>query len=87
VPDNYYDTLRERLARTEKLHINEDLERIKELRILVDFDEGGYNLDPIHVIHELLHSFLGGVGTYVDYSATFSTAKVTSTITSSTGQS
>jgi 4-hydroxyphenylpyruvate dioxygenase len=44
VPDNYYDTLRERLARTEKLHINEDLERIKELRILVDFDEGGYLL-------------------------------------------
>ncbi|RYN22181.1 hypothetical protein AA0114_g12915 [Alternaria tenuissima] len=44
VPDNYYDTLRKRLAQTEKLHINKDLEQIKELRILVDFDKGSYLL-------------------------------------------
>lgn len=44
VSDNYYDTLRKRLAQTEKLHINKDLEQIKELRILVDFDKGSYLL-------------------------------------------
>ncbi|CAN9464653.1 unnamed protein product [Alternaria alternata] len=48
VPDNYYDTLRKRLAQTEKLHINKDLEQIKELRILVDFDKGSYLLQTLH---------------------------------------
>jgi 4-hydroxyphenylpyruvate dioxygenase len=44
MPDNYYNTLRKRLAQTKKLHINKNLEQIKELRILVDFNKGSYLL-------------------------------------------
>lgn len=43
VPDNYYESMQVRLAKT-GLQLNEDLDRLKELRILVDFDEGGYLL-------------------------------------------
>ena len=47
VPDTYYEAMRERLARTAKVNrwqLQEDFERIRELDILMDFDEGGYLL-------------------------------------------
>ncbi|KAK6476467.1 4-hydroxyphenylpyruvate dioxygenase-like [Huso huso] len=43
VPDTYYKQLREQL-RGSKTKINEDLDILEELKILVDFDEGGYLL-------------------------------------------
>lgn len=39
VPDNYYDTVLERVG-----HIDEDLEELKKLNILIDRDEEGYLL-------------------------------------------
>ena len=39
VPDNYYDTLVERVG-----HIDEDMQKIKDLNILVDRDDEGYLL-------------------------------------------
>ena len=44
VPDTYYDDLRTRLKRTPSLQLEEDLEALRRLHILVDFDEGGYLL-------------------------------------------
>ncbi|KAF1378874.1 hypothetical protein PFLUV_G00195030 [Perca fluviatilis] len=42
-PDLYYDTLRRNL-RTAKIKVKEDLDRLQELKILVDFDDKGYLL-------------------------------------------
>ncbi|XP_061606942.1 4-hydroxyphenylpyruvate dioxygenase [Phyllopteryx taeniolatus] len=42
-PDNYYVTLRENL-KTAKIKVEEDLNRLQELKILVDFDDKGYLL-------------------------------------------
>ncbi|KAL1636896.1 hypothetical protein SLS56_000991 [Neofusicoccum ribis] len=47
VPDTYYANMRERLTRTAKQNrweLQEDFDRIRELDILIDFDEGGYLL-------------------------------------------
>lgn len=41
VPDSYYDILPERLA---GINVKEDLDKIKELGILVDYDDEGYLL-------------------------------------------
>ena len=43
VPDNYYDAMRLRLEKT-GMRLNEDLEKLRKLHILVDFDDGGYLL-------------------------------------------
>lgn len=43
VPRNYYDDVRARLKRT-GLELNEDFEVLKELSILIDFDQDGYLL-------------------------------------------
>lgn len=43
VPDTYYTVLEERL-KTAKIQVKEPLARLKELKILVDFDERGYLL-------------------------------------------
>ncbi|XP_008331004.2 4-hydroxyphenylpyruvate dioxygenase [Cynoglossus semilaevis] len=42
-PDTYYDDLREKL-KTAKIKVKEDLDRLQELKILVDFDDNGYLL-------------------------------------------
>lgn len=42
-PDTYYDSLRQKL-KTAKIKVKEDLDLLKELRILVDFDDNGYLL-------------------------------------------
>ncbi|XP_034745937.1 4-hydroxyphenylpyruvate dioxygenase [Etheostoma cragini] len=42
-PDLYYDTLRRNL-KTAKIKVKEDLDRLQELKILVDFDDKGYLL-------------------------------------------
>ncbi|XP_072231511.1 4-hydroxyphenylpyruvate dioxygenase [Leuresthes tenuis] len=42
-PDAYYDSLRENL-RAAKITVKEDLNRLQELKILVDFDDKGYLL-------------------------------------------
>ncbi|XP_020785865.1 4-hydroxyphenylpyruvate dioxygenase isoform X1 [Boleophthalmus pectinirostris] len=42
-PDTYYDTLREKLQ-SAKIKVKEDLNRLQELKILVDFDDKGYLL-------------------------------------------
>ncbi|XP_028277024.1 4-hydroxyphenylpyruvate dioxygenase [Parambassis ranga] len=42
-PDTYYDTLRQNL-KTAKIKVKEDLDRLQELKILVDFDDKGYLL-------------------------------------------
>ncbi|XP_048873388.1 4-hydroxyphenylpyruvate dioxygenase isoform X1 [Brienomyrus brachyistius] len=42
-PDTYYDTLREKL-KIAKIKVKEDLNKLQELNILVDFDEKGYLL-------------------------------------------
>jgi len=47
VPDNYYDTMRERLARERrgwKLRADQPLDLLQRLSILIDFDENGYLL-------------------------------------------
>ncbi|CAJ0580016.1 unnamed protein product, partial [Mesorhabditis spiculigera] len=43
VPDKYYDLIKERLSGT-KIKISEDLQRLQDLKIFVDFDEEGYLL-------------------------------------------
>lgn len=43
VPDNYYDSLKKRLSAS-GFKIKEDLNVLKELNILVDYDENGYLL-------------------------------------------
>jgi 4-hydroxyphenylpyruvate dioxygenase len=43
VPEGYYQHLRQRLAHS-SVQIQEDLDRIQELSILVDFDDQGYLL-------------------------------------------
>lgn len=43
VPDTYYDDLRKRL-RGSATNVREDMDRLQQLGILVDFDEGGYLL-------------------------------------------
>ncbi|KAM9728016.1 4-hydroxyphenylpyruvate dioxygenase [Menidia menidia] len=42
-PDSYYESLREKL-KTAKIKVKEDLNRLQELKILVDFDDKGYLL-------------------------------------------
>uniref|UniRef100_A0A3P8T1V3 4-hydroxyphenylpyruvate dioxygenase n=2 Tax=Amphiprion percula TaxID=161767 RepID=A0A3P8T1V3_AMPPE len=42
-PDTYYNTLKESL-KTAKIKVKEDLDRLQELKILVDFDDKGYLL-------------------------------------------
>ncbi|KAJ8266346.1 hypothetical protein GJAV_G00129340 [Gymnothorax javanicus] len=42
-PDTYYKILRQKL-KTAKIKVKEDLDKLQELRILVDFDEEGYLL-------------------------------------------
>ncbi|XP_060912212.1 4-hydroxyphenylpyruvate dioxygenase [Labrus mixtus] len=42
-PDAYYKSLREKLE-TAKITVKEDLDRLQELKILVDFDDKGYLL-------------------------------------------
>ncbi|XP_034538981.1 4-hydroxyphenylpyruvate dioxygenase isoform X1 [Notolabrus celidotus] len=42
-PDTYYTSLREKL-RSAKIKVKEDLDRLQELKILVDFDDKGYLL-------------------------------------------
>ncbi|XP_051903947.1 4-hydroxyphenylpyruvate dioxygenase [Hippocampus zosterae] len=42
-PDTYYDSLREKL-KIAKIKVKEDLNRLQELKILVDFDDKGYLL-------------------------------------------
>ncbi|XP_076024918.1 4-hydroxyphenylpyruvate dioxygenase [Genypterus blacodes] len=42
-PDSYYDNLRQNL-KTAKIKVKEDLDRLQELKILVDFDDKGYLL-------------------------------------------
>ncbi|XP_068077228.1 4-hydroxyphenylpyruvate dioxygenase isoform X1 [Danio rerio] len=42
-PDNYYESLREKL-KTAKIKVKEDLKTLQELKILVDFDDKGYLL-------------------------------------------
>uniref|UniRef100_A0A6Q2X014 4-hydroxyphenylpyruvate dioxygenase n=1 Tax=Esox lucius TaxID=8010 RepID=A0A6Q2X014_ESOLU len=42
-PDSYYEILREKL-KTAKIKVKEDLKRLQELKILVDFDDKGYLL-------------------------------------------
>ncbi|XP_054261458.1 4-hydroxyphenylpyruvate dioxygenase isoform X1 [Macrosteles quadrilineatus] len=43
VPDTYYDMLRERL-KADKVNIIEDIDKLQELKILIDYDENGYLL-------------------------------------------
>uniref|UniRef100_A0A8C4GVK9 4-hydroxyphenylpyruvate dioxygenase n=1 Tax=Dicentrarchus labrax TaxID=13489 RepID=A0A8C4GVK9_DICLA len=42
-PDTYYDSLREKL-KTAKVKVKENLNRLQELKILVDYDDKGYLL-------------------------------------------
>lgn len=43
VPDTYYDTLREKL-KSAKIKVTEDIAKLQELKILVDYDDNGYLL-------------------------------------------
>lgn len=43
IPSSYYTDLRERLAKS-KVKVTEDINRLQELNILVDFDDAGYLL-------------------------------------------
>lgn len=43
IPDSYYQNLRERL-RAAEVELSEDLDKLQELKILVDFDQQGYLL-------------------------------------------
>ena len=43
VPDTYYDLLKQRL-KTDNFKIKEDIEVLKKLKILIDYDENGYLL-------------------------------------------
>lgn len=42
-PDSYYEILREKLSKS-RVKVAEDLNVMRELRIMVDFDENGYLL-------------------------------------------
>lgn len=42
-PDSYYDQLKEKL-KTAKIKVHEDMKKIQELKILIDFDDKGYLL-------------------------------------------
>ncbi|KAJ1511058.1 hypothetical protein HMI54_001081 [Coelomomyces lativittatus] len=44
VPDSYYSNLQVALQKETKLKVTEDLEVLKQLQILVDYDEHGYLL-------------------------------------------
>jgi 4-hydroxyphenylpyruvate dioxygenase len=43
VPDTYYESMAKRLE-SAGMKLNEDFAKLKELGILIDFDEGGYLL-------------------------------------------
>lgn len=43
VPDTYYDTMKARLEKS-GMKLEEDFEALKNLHILIDFDQGGYLL-------------------------------------------
>lgn len=43
IPDTYYDNLKKGLANA-KLEVKEDIETLRRLKILVDYDEKGYLL-------------------------------------------
>jgi 4-hydroxyphenylpyruvate dioxygenase len=43
VPDTYYSAMRKRLA-SSRIQVEEDFEMLRQLGILLDFDEGGYLL-------------------------------------------
>lgn len=43
IPDTYYDIIKERL-KADNFQIKEDLETLKKLKILIDYDENGYLL-------------------------------------------
>ena len=43
IPDAYYDRLKEKLA-NQSYEVKEDLEILRKLKILVDYDEKGYLL-------------------------------------------
>jgi len=43
IPDSYYDLLRKRLANS-KVKVKEDLAKLQELKILIDYDDNGYLL-------------------------------------------
>lgn len=43
IPDTYYDNLKIGLANA-KLEVKEDIETLRRLKILVDYDEKGYLL-------------------------------------------
>lgn len=43
IPDAYYDVLRKQLAHS-KVQVKEDLKKLQELQILIDYDDNGYLL-------------------------------------------
>lgn len=43
IPDAYYDMLKKRL-KSDNFQINEDIEILRKLKILIDYDENGYLL-------------------------------------------
>ncbi len=43
IPNSYYDLLRKRLANS-KVKVTEDLDKLQELKILIDYDDNGYLL-------------------------------------------
>ena len=43
IPDAYYDNMKEKL-KTASITVAEDIETLRKLRILIDYDEGGYLL-------------------------------------------
>lgn len=43
IPDSYYENLKEKLAKSD-VNVKEDLKKIQDLNILLDFDENGYLL-------------------------------------------
>lgn len=74
VPESYYESLRKRLEQS-NLKIEENFEAIKQLNLLIDFDENGYLLqiftkpvlDRPTVFYEIIqrHNFAGfGVGNF-----------------------
>lgn len=43
IPDTYYENLRKRLA-ISNVKVEEDLQKLQDLKILVDYDDKGYLL-------------------------------------------
>ena len=43
VPDSYYELMEKRLS-SSSITVSQDFQKLKELGILIDFDEGGYLL-------------------------------------------